>query len=95
MNSPPSLASVHPRALADVTRPRSPPQVDLWSLGVVAYTMLVGRPPYECADIRSTYKRILANSYSFPIHVPLSESARHLIRSLLQVRYLAITSPLV
>lgn len=60
-------------------------QVDLWSLGVVAYTLLVGRPPYECKDIRSTYKRILANSYCFPPTVPLSEHARHFVRSLLQV----------
>lgn len=41
-------------------------QVDIWSTGVVLYTLLVGRPPYESRDVKSTYKRILANTYSFP-----------------------------
>lgn len=44
-------------------------QVDIWSAGVVLYTMLVGRPPYESKDIKATYKRILANDFSFPEHV--------------------------
>jgi polo-like kinase 1 len=44
-------------------------QVDIWSAGVVLYTMLVGRPPYESKDVKATYKRILANDYSFPENV--------------------------
>lgn len=61
-------------------------QVDLWSAGVILYTMLVGRPPYESKDVKSTYRRILANVYAFPESVPVSDSAKDLVRRLLQVR---------
>jgi len=44
-------------------------EVDIWSTGVVLFTMLVGRPPYESKDVKSTYKRILANNFTFPEHV--------------------------
>lgn len=35
--------------------------------------MLVGRPPYESKDVKSTYKRILANDFTFPDTVTLFE----------------------
>ena len=61
-------------------------QVDIWSTGVVLYTLLVGRPPYESRDVKSTYKRILANTYSFPDHIPISEAAKDLVRAMLQTQ---------
>ena len=57
----------------------------MWSLGVILYTMLVGRPPYESRDVKSTYRRILANVYSFPDNIALSDEAKSLIRLILQV----------
>jgi polo-like kinase 1 len=41
-------------------------EVDVWSLGVVCYTLLVGKPPFETSDVKTTYRRIKMNSYSFP-----------------------------
>jgi serine/threonine protein kinase len=61
-------------------------EVDNWSIGVILYTMIVGRPPYECRDVKSTYKKILANSYSYPDLVPCSDGAKHLIQGILQTR---------
>ena len=58
-------------------------EVDVWSMGVVCFTMLVGKPPYESTDVKSTYRRILANEYSFP-QGKVSGDARHLIASMLQ-----------
>jgi polo-like kinase 1 len=58
-------------------------EVDIWSLGVICFTMLVGKPPYESTDVKSTYRRILANEYSFPIG-KVSDDARRLIASMLQ-----------
>ena len=52
-------------------------EVDIWSTGVVLYTMLVGRPPYESKDVKSTYKRILANDFTFPDTVTLIEKPRN------------------
>ena len=59
-------------------------EVDVWSMGVICYTCLVGRPPYEAKDVKATYQRILANEYSFPRDVAVSDNAKDMIRSMLQ-----------
>ena len=41
-------------------------EVDIWSLGVILYTLLVGTPPYESGDVKHTYKKIKHNKYQFP-----------------------------
>ena len=61
-------------------------EVDIWSMGVILYTCLVGRPPYEAKDVKATYKRILANEYSFPREVPISDAGKDIIRRMLQSR---------
>jgi serine/threonine protein kinase len=59
-------------------------EVDVWSMGVILYTCMCGRPPYEAKDVKATYQRILANEYSFPKDVMISDSAKDIIRSMLQ-----------
>jgi serine/threonine protein kinase len=66
-------------------------EVDIWSTGVILYTLLVGKPPFESKDVKSTYKRILANSYAFPEHTPVSADAKSLIRKMLMVSVVATT----
>eukprot|EP00985_Skeletonema_marinoi_P018590 scaffold10417_cov137-Skeletonema_marinoi.AAC.14 len=58
-------------------------EVDIWSMGVICFTMLVGKPPYESKDVKSTYRRILNNEYSFP-KGKVSSDARAFISSMLQ-----------
>lgn len=59
-------------------------EVDIWSMGVILFTVLVGKPPYEAKDVKATYQRIIANEYSFPSHVAVSDKAKDLIVSMLQ-----------
>jgi len=58
-------------------------EVDIWSLGVVIYTLLVGKPPFETADVKTTYKRIKMNTYSFPDHIQIAPDAKSLITRIL------------
>lgn len=59
-------------------------EVDMWSLGVVIYTLLVGKPPFETNDVKTTYRRIRMNTYSFPEHVQISDQSRSLVTRILQ-----------
>ncbi|XP_040566312.1 serine/threonine-protein kinase PLK1 [Lepeophtheirus salmonis] len=57
-------------------------EVDVWSLGCIMYTLLVGKPPFETQTLKDTYARIKKNEYHVPSRVgPL---AKNLITKLLQ-----------
>ena len=58
-------------------------EVDIWSLGVIIYTLIIGKPPFETRDVKTTYKRIKMNAYSFPETAIISEAAKNLISQIL------------
>lgn len=57
-------------------------KVDLWSLGVLCYEFLVGRPPFETKSHEETYRKISRVEFTYPTHV--SECSRDLINRLLK-----------
>ena len=58
-------------------------EVDYWSLGVIIYTLIIGKPPFETTDVKATYQRIKQNNYSFPEHVSISDEAKDLSQRIL------------
>ncbi|KAH0794112.1 CAMK family protein kinase [Histomonas meleagridis] len=60
-------------------------EVDIWTIGVCAFAMLTGHPPFETPRTKLTYEHIKNCQYHFPSDIPLSLSAKDFIRSILQI----------
>lgn len=60
-------------------------EVDLWSLGVIIYTIIIGKPPFETDNVKNTYKRIKVANFVFPEFAYISTNAKNLITKLLVV----------
>lgn len=58
-------------------------EVDMWSLGVVMYTLLIGRPPFQTKEVKQIYKKIRDISYEFPSQIAISDSSKSVIQALL------------
>lgn len=54
---------------------------DVWGIGCLLYTLLVGRPPFDTAGVKSTLTQVVMGNYTIPDHV--SAEARDLIQRLL------------
>lgn len=58
-------------------------EADIWSLGVIIYTLLVGVPPFQQKNIEEIYRLIELNKYIFPEDSALSSEAIDLITRIL------------
>ncbi len=58
-------------------------EVDTWAIGVILYTMLIGRPPFECSDAKEVYKRIMSLDFEIPAFPRMSNAAKDLIKRVL------------
>lgn len=57
-------------------------EVDIWSVGCIMYTLLVGRPPFETSSLKETYSRIKQVQYKTPTNI--SKPAMTMITNILQ-----------
>ncbi|KAF7237472.1 Serine/threonine-protein kinase PLK1, partial [Varanus komodoensis] len=57
-------------------------EVDVWSIGCIMYTLLVGKPPFETSCLKETYIRIKNNEYTIPTHI--NPIAANLIQKMLR-----------
>ncbi|XP_063707475.1 LOW QUALITY PROTEIN: aurora kinase C [Culicoides brevitarsis] len=55
--------------------------VDLWSLGVLCYELIVGKAPFHAENYDNTYRKIMRVEYKMPDFV--SKAANHFISKLL------------
>ena len=61
-------------------------EVDIWAIGVCAFAMLTGHPPFETRHTKLTYEHIKNCQYSFPPELRLSSTAKDFIRKILQIQ---------
>ncbi|XP_025264151.1 serine/threonine-protein kinase PLK4 isoform X2 [Camponotus floridanus] len=64
------------------TRSSHGPEADVWSLGCMLYTLLVGKPPFDTDAVKSTLTRVVMADYIMPSY--LSDNAKDLIEKLLR-----------
>jgi len=53
-------------------------EADVWSLGCMFYTLLVGKPPFDTEAIKSTLNKVIIGEYEIPTN--LSIEAQDLIQ---------------
>ncbi len=58
-------------------------EVDIWSFGVIMYTILVGHPPFQRQEVKEIYEKIKIANFEFPKNVSVSVAAKDLINRLL------------
>ncbi|KAK7204078.1 Serine/threonine-protein kinase plo1 [Myxozyma melibiosi] len=58
-------------------------EVDIWSVGIILYAMLCGKPPFQSKEVNMIYRKIKAHEYQFPDGVDISPEAKDLIQALL------------
>lgn len=79
-----STAYASPEVLQGI--PYDPRKSDVWSLGIVLFTMLCGMMPFDDGNVTSMVQKQLSRNYNFPKFAldKTSEAVKHLVYSILE-----------
>lgn len=58
-------------------------EADMWSIGVIIYTLIIGIPPFQTSNTKKLYSKIKTCDYSFPSNRKISDDAKDLIQKML------------
>ena len=57
---------------------------DIWSIGVILFELLIGKPPFEAKNIKVLMKKIEDGEYYVPREVALSKIEIEMLKKLLR-----------
>ena len=58
-------------------------EIDIWSLGIIIYTLLVGKTPFETQHFQELLEKVKRMDYTFPEKINISNEAKDLISKIL------------
>lgn len=61
-------------------------EADIWAVGVAAFIMLTGKPPFEGINKSIIFDKITKCEYHFPVQILLSPDAKKFIKEILQIK---------
>lgn len=61
------------------------PAVDYWALGIIAYELVVGQPPFVGDSEAQVFSRIVAGKYGWPDDIEISDDYKQVVHDLLQL----------